>query len=81
MKPIGELDEQHTNVGSDGEQQLAKILRLHGALGDEVEALELGQPVNEGPDLLAEQPVDLLAGRFGVLDDVVEHGGDDGRVV
>ena len=81
VQAIGELDEQHAHVGGDRQQELAEVLGLDGALGDEVEPLQLGQPLDERADLVAEQPVDLLARRFGVLDDVVQHRGDDRRVV
>ena len=81
VQPVGELDEQHAHVGGDRQQELAEILRLLGALGDEVELLDLGQPVDELADLRAEDLVDLLARRGRVLDRVVQHRGDDGRVV
>ncbi len=81
VQPVGELDQQHAHVLGDGEQQLAEILALPGLFGDEVELVDLGQALDELADLLAEQAVDLLAGGGGVLDRVVQHGGDDGRVV
>ena len=43
--------------------------------------LELGQAVDQAADLLAEHLVDLIAGDGGVLDRVVQHRGDDGRIV
>ena len=81
VQAIGELDQQHAHVVGDGEQQLAEILRLLGVLGGEIELVELGQAVDQPADLGAEQLVDLLAGDRRVLDRVVQHRGDDRRVV
>ncbi len=81
MQAVGELDQQHADIRRDREQQLAEVLALRGLLGDEVEALELGQAVDQGADLRAEQPADLLQRRLGVLDGVVQDRGHDGGVV
>ncbi len=81
MQPVGELDQQHADVIGDGEQQLAQILRLLGLLGDQVELLDLGEALDQRADLRAEQLVDLVAGRPGVLDGVVQQGRDDGGVI
>ena len=80
VQPVGELDQQHARVVRDGEQELAKVLGLLRVPGDEVERSELGQPVDQLADLLAEHLVDLLARDGRVLDRVVQHGGDDRRV-
>ena len=79
VQAVGELDQQHAHVVGDGEQELAEVLGLLGLLRDEVELLDLGQAVDERADLVAEQLVDLLARRLGVLDRVVQHRGGDGR--
>ena len=81
VEPVGELDQKHAGVVSDGEQELAEILGLLGVLGDEVELAELGQAVDQPADLLAERLVDLLAGDGRVLDRVVQHRRRDGGVV
>ena len=81
MQAVGELDQEHARVVGDREQELAEILGLLRVLGDEVELAELGQAVDQAADLLAERLVDVLAGDGGVLDRVVQHGRDDGRVV
>ncbi len=81
VQAVGELDEQHADVARDGDQKLAEILGLLGLLGHEVEPLDLGQAVDEGADLGAEELVDLGAGGVRVLDDVVQQRRDDGRIV
>jgi hypothetical protein len=62
VQTVGELDEQDTDVAGNGNQQLAEVLGLLGFLGDEIELLDFGEPIDEGADLLAELLVDLGAG-------------------
>ena len=81
VQAVGELDEQHAHVGRDREQELAEILALRGALRDEVEALDLGQPVDEFADLLPERGLDLVEGGGGILHGIVKDSGRDGGVV
>ncbi len=81
VQPVGELDEQHADVAGDGDEELAEVLGLLRLLGDEVEAADLGQPVDELADLGPEQLIDLRAGNRRVLDDIVQKRRDDGGVV
>ena len=55
VQPVGELDQKHAHVVGDGEEELAEVLALRRLLRDEVELLDLGQPVDEGADLRPEQ--------------------------
>ena len=81
VQAIRELDEQHPHILGDGQQQLAKIFRLFGALGDEIQLLELGQAIDQARDLGAEEMLDLLLRGGGVLDRVVQDRSHDGGVV
>ena len=81
VQPVGELDQQHADVFRDRQQQLAQVFGLLGLLGDEVELLQLGQPLDQLADLGAEQLVDLGAGGGGVLDRVVQQRDRDRGVV
>ncbi len=81
VQPVGELDQQHPHVVGDGEQKLAQVLGLLGLLGDEIEPLQLGQALDQKPDLVAEQAIDLGAGGVGILDGVVQQRRRDGGVV
>ena len=81
VQPVGELHQQHAHVISDGEEELAQVLGLLGLTGDEVEFLQLGQALDQGGDVLAEQTLDLGAGRLRVLDRVVQQRRRDGRVI
>ena len=81
VQAIGELDQQHAHVVGDGKQKLAQVLGLLGFLGDEIEPLQFGQALDQKPDLMAEQAVDLGARGVGILDRVVQQRGRDGGVV
>ena len=81
VQPVGELDQQHAHVLGNRQQQLAQVLRLLGLLRDQVELLQLGQALDQLADIRAEQLVDLLAGRRGVLDRVVQQRDGDRRLV
>ena len=81
VQAVGELDQQHADVLGHRQQQLAEVLGLGGLLGDEVEALDLGQPVDQRADLVAELSLDLAVGGGGILDHVVQQRGGDGGVV
>ncbi len=81
VQAVGELDEQHAHIVGNGQQQLAQVFRLLGLLGNEIELLELGQALDELADVSPKIVVDLVAGRVGVLDRVVQQRDGDGRVV
>jgi hypothetical protein len=77
VQPVGELDEQDAHIIGDGEQKLAQVFGLGGALGDEIELLQLGQPLDETADIVAEHLLDLTACRRRVLDRVVQQADGD----
>ena len=81
VQAIGELDQQHADVVGDCEQQLAQVLGLLGFARDQLQPLQLGEPFDQRADLVAEHIVDLGARRLGILDGVVQQGGDDGGVI
>ena len=81
VQPVGELDQQHAHIIGNGQQKLAEILGLGGTLGHQVEPLQLGQALDQSADFATEQLVDFLACRRGVFDRVMQHGGNNRRVV
>ncbi len=81
MQPVGELDQQHAHVVGNRQQELAQIFGLLGLFGDEVELLELGQPLDQRANIGPEHLVDLGAGRRGVLDGVVQQCGRDRGII
>ena len=62
-------------------RSLRRFSACLASLRDEVELLELGQALDQGADVLAEQLVDLGAGGRRVLDRVVQQRRRDGGVV
>ena len=81
VQPVGKLDEQHAHIFGNGKQQLAEIFGLRGFLRHEIELLDLRQTIDQRADILAEDLVDLFSRRLRILDRVVQHCGNDGRIV
>ncbi len=81
VQPVGELDDEDAQVGGHRHEHLAHRRRLLGLPRVELDAVELGDAVDDGGDLLAEVPVDVGDGDLGVLDGVVQQGGNDGHLV
>jgi hypothetical protein len=81
VQAVSELDQQDAHVGGDRQQQLAQIFGLRRLLGDQVELLELGKPVDQVADVGAEQLVDLGPGGGGILDGVVQQRRRDRGIV
>ena len=81
MQSVGELDDEDAQVGGHRHQHLAHRRRLLGFARVELDAVELGDAVDDRGDLAAEVTVDVGDGDLGVLDGVVQQGGDDGHLV
>ena len=62
VQAVGQLDQQHADVVGDRQHQLAEILRLLGALGEEFQLGQLGDAVDQVGDLVAEILLDVLVG-------------------
>ena len=73
VQAVGELDHQHPDVVGHREQQLSEILGLGVLDRLQLELGELGHPVDQPRDFLAEQVLDILDGGAGVLDGVVQE--------
>ena len=78
VQPVRQLDHQDAHVLGDGQDEFAQVLRLAQVLGIQLQPGELGHPLHQFADLGSEQFVDIGAGDRGVLDHVVQQGGDDG---
>ncbi len=74
VQSVSELHEEHADVPRHRDQHLAEALRLLVLLAREVDSPELGDAVDQERDLVAEELLDLVVGRVGVLDRVVEQG-------
>ncbi len=81
VQPVGELDQQHADIVRHGEQELAEILRGALVLGLRFDLGQLGDAVDQPRDGGAEQLLDLLDRRDGVLHRVVQDRGGDRLVV
>ena len=74
VEPVGELDDEDAPVRRHGHEHLAHRGGLLGLLGVELQAVELGHPVDDGAHLGSELLGDVLEGEPGVLHRVVEQG-------
>ena len=78
VQTVRQLHQQHADVVGHRQHQLAEILRVLGVVGLKLQARQLRHAIDQLPDLLAETLLDLVEGRVGVLDRVVQQAGDDG---
>ena len=81
VQAVGQLDHEDPQVVGHGHEHLAHGGRLLGLAGLELQALQLGDPVDDGGHLGAELLLQLGERDPGVLDGVVQQGGGDGGVV
>ena len=81
VQPVRELDEHDPQIAGHRHQHLAEVLGLRLGPALEREMGELADPVDEVGDRVAEPGRDMGLGGRGVLDDVMEQGGDDGLVI
>jgi hypothetical protein len=84
VQAVGELDDDHPRVARHGDEQLLQVARLvagfvaAGEAGEEVDVLDLRQAVHHVRHFDPEGGADLVQPDAGVLDRVVQQGGDDG---
>ena len=83
VQAVGELDQQHADIGRHRQQQLAEILRLLGAVGLGLlfQTRKLGDAVDEARDLGPEHALDLVDRGQRILDRVVQQRRHDRRGV
>ena len=81
VQAVGQLDQQHPHVARNGQDEFAQVLGLARMLGLKLQPRQLGHALDQDGDLLAEHVRNIVAGGRGVLDHVVQQGGDDGRRV
>jgi hypothetical protein len=73
VQAVGQLDQDDPDVAGHGQQHLAEALGLLLLLGGELDAVQLGQAVDEVGHLRAEFFEQLLLGDAGVFHDVVQQ--------
>ena len=81
VQAVGELEQDHPDVLHHREHHLAEALDLQLAAAVEVQLLQLADTVHQRGDLRAELLGDFILGCGRVLDDIVQKGGRDARVV
>ena len=74
VQPVGDLDHQHPRIAGHRDDHLADGLAFGG--GAQHHLVQLGDAVDEVADLVAEVRGQLLQRVAGVLDGVVQQGGD-----
>ncbi len=74
VQPVGDLDHQHPRIAGHRDDHLADGLALGG--GAQHHLVQLGDAVDEMADLVAEVGGQRLQRVAGVLDGVVQQGGD-----
>ena len=78
VEAVGQLDQDHPDVGGHRHHHLAVVLGLALVAALEGDPGQLGDAVDELGDLLAELGADLVEAGAGVLDRVVEQRGAEG---
>ena len=78
VQAVAQLDQDDADVRRHRDDHLAVVLGLLLLLGGEVHLGQLGDPVHEHGDLVAELGLDPGEGCAGVFDDVVEERRGDG---
>ena len=76
VQPVGELDDEHPDVARHRDDHLADCLGLGGIAPRDL--VELGHPVDELGDLVAEVGAELVKGVVGVFHRVVQQRCRDG---
>ena len=78
MEAVGQLDENHANIGDHGQQHLAHVFGLAVFAVGELDLVDLGDTFNNVRHLIAKTSLDFFAGGGGVFHGVVEESGGDG---
>ena len=77
MQPVAQLDQDDPDVLAHRQQHLAQVLHLLFFHGDVLHARELGHALHQVGHRRAKAGGDLLVGDLGILNAVVQQGGDE----
>ena len=78
VEPVTDLDEDHPDVLGHGHEHFPEVLHLLLFLGGILHPGQLGDPLHQVGHRRTKELGDLLVGGAGVLNAVVQKGGDDG---
>ena len=81
VDPVGQLDEDDPDIVGHGQDDLPDGLGPADFGRHLLDPADLGHALDQGGDLLAEILADVRGCRVRVLEDVVEEGGDERRLV
>ena len=81
VEPVGKLDDENPQVLGHGHQHLAQRGGLVALAGRELDAVQLGDAVDDLGHLRTEVGIDVGQRAVGVLDDVVQQGRRHAHVV
>ena len=81
VQPVAQLDEDDPHILGHGHEHLAQVLHLLVLPGGVLHPGQLGDALHQVGDLGGEQAGDVVVGGIGVLNAVVEQGGNDGVLV
>ena len=76
VQAVGQLDQDDAHIPRHGQQHLAEVLRLRLFVALVLDAIELGNAIDELGSLLAEALGQLRLGDGGIFHHVVQQGGD-----
>ena len=81
VEPVGELDQEHADIGRHGDEEFTEVLGLPRLVGQQLDLRQLGDAVDEARDFGPEHVLDLAECGQRILDRVVQQRGNDGRAV
>jgi len=81
VQAVAQLDQQHADILAHRQQELAQVFRRALVLGHLLDLRQLGHPVDQPRDILAEMLLDIVDRRQRVFDRVVQQRGGDGFLV
>ena len=81
VEPVRQLDEQHPDIAGHGEQEFPQIFGSAFGVGLRLNCRQLGNAINKPRDILAKQLLDLVLGRDGIFDRVVEDRRRDRLII
>ena len=79
MQTVSDLDQHHTDILVDGEQQTTEVLRLLRSLVTEHTAADLRQTTHDLGDLVAKQSGDVFHRIIGVFHHIMQQRSTDTR--
>ena len=81
MEPVGELDDDDANVVAHRHEHLAQVVDLRMAERLDLEAVDLGDAIDELGDGVAELLAHVLERVLGILDRIVQDGRAQGIAI